>query len=189
MDPSCEAEGTNVFHCLDSVRKEQLLWGGQRVQAQMSYPWSWQTLNRATGPEHLGWLLRYLALGWIRRAQAFLFPPAQNSFSAHPHCILQIIISWDSLKGQGQVTLPKQAPGSLLLSFLNQYSLCEAGTWCLICGSDCKGTLDMGLMHHQILLPSSPSRDLMGSLSEDLTGSFCLGAAPGLTSPQWPLLH
>lgn len=118
MYPSCEAGGTNVFHCLGSIWKEELLWGGQRVQAQMSYPWSWKTLNRATGPEHLGWLLRYLALGWVRRARAFLFPPAQNSFSAHPHCILQITISWDSLTGQGQATLPKQAPDSLLLFFL-----------------------------------------------------------------------
>ena len=51
-------------------------------------------------------------------------------------------------------------------------------------GSICKGTLDIGLMHHQILLPSPPSRGLMGSLSVDPTGTYCLRAAPGLTSPQ-----
>lgn len=50
-------------------------------------------------------------------------------------------------------------------------------------GSDCKGTLDMGVMHHQSLLHSPPSRELMESLRVDITGSYCLGAAPELTSP------
>ena len=50
-------------------------------------------------------------------------------------------------------------------------------------GPDCKGTLYVGLMHHQILLCSPPSRDPLENVSIDVTGSQGLGAVAGLTSP------
>lgn len=55
--------------------------GSHRVQAQMFQPWSWQTLNRAMGPEGLRCLLKPSPLGWIGGPGPFAL--AESSFSAY----------------------------------------------------------------------------------------------------------
>ena len=107
----CEPGSRNFFHFLGSMRNPR-----EPVQAQMSHLWSWQALNRATGPKCLGMLLE--ALG-SRSDEGSLGHPLQpRRLLCSPHYALQMVTSSNAWKEKFKHCQMKCLP-----LFKNQYCL------------------------------------------------------------------